>query len=126
MDSTSVGGISLKMRQKKWKYAKPQKKFNFDEYLILPLDKKFKITIKNWVFYKADFHGENISSFRTDVTKLDNAEVSKILVIKNYDNVCLLKKALSKKTSARSTADLEISRHQDEDLEYYFKLKILK
>ncbi len=113
--------------QKKWKYAKPQKKFNFDEYLILPLDKKFKITIKNWTFYEADVNGYNKTVFRTDVIKLDGKDADKLLVIKNYDNVKQLKKDLAKKTSIRSTADLEISRHHDEDnLEYYFKIKTTK
>jgi hypothetical protein len=42
------------MAQKKWKYAKPKKEMNFEEYFILPLDKTFKITIKNWVFSEAN------------------------------------------------------------------------
>ena len=112
--------------QKKWKYAKPQKKFNFDEYLILPLDKNFKITIKNWTFSDSKVSGYG-KIFRTDVIKLDGKDADKILVVKNYDNVKQLKKDLAKKTSIRSTADFEISRHHDEDnLEYYFKIKMIK
>lgn len=113
--------------QKKWKYAKPRKEFNFDEYLILPLDKKFKITIKNWTFYEGSINGIGRTIFRTDVIELDGKDADKIIVIKNYDNVKQLKKDLAKKTSIRSTADLEISRHYDEDnFEYYFKIKTIK
>ena len=112
--------------QKKWKYAKPRKEFNFDEYLILPLDKKFKITIKNWTFSDSNVSGYK-TIFRTDVIKLDGKDSDKLLVIKNYDNVKQLKKDLAKKTSVKSTAELEISRHYDDDnLEYYFKIKTIK
>jgi hypothetical protein len=114
------------MAQKKWKYAKPKKEMNFEEYFILPLDKTFKITIKNWVFSEANVDGYSKLVLRTDVIKIDGKDEDKRLVIKNYDNVQALKKKLAKKTSARCSQDLEISRHEDkEDLEYYFKIKFL-
>jgi len=112
------------MAEKKWKYAKPRGKFNFDEYLILPEDKKFKITIKNWTF---DSDSEHRTVFRTDVIKINGKDSDKRLVIKKHDNVQELKKALAKKTSVKSTAELEISRHYDKDeFDYYFKMKFLK
>jgi hypothetical protein len=114
------------MAQKKWKYAKSKKQMDFEEYLILPLDKKFSITIKNWMFSEANVDGYSRLVFRTDVIKIDGKEADKRLVIKNYDNVQELKKKLAKKTSARCTADIDISRHEDkEDLEYYFKIIFL-
>ena len=109
-------------KKKTWKYAKPRKEMNFDEYLVLPEDKKAKITIKNWDFQ--DSMGGKV--FRTDVIKLDGEEVDKRLVIKNYNNIQELKKKLAKKTSVKSTADLEIERKYDkEELEYYFEMKFL-
>ena len=114
------------MAQKKWKYAKEKKQMDFDEYFIMPLDKKFKITIKNWVFSDAMVDGYNKTILRTDVIKIDGKDADKRLVIKNYDNVQTLKKKLAKKTSARCFQDLEISRHEDEeDLEYYFEIAFL-
>lgn len=110
----------------KWKYAKPKKQMNFDEYLILPLDKTFKITIKNWIFTESDVDGYNRTVFRTDVIKINGEDSDRRLVIKNYDNVQELKKALAKKKSVRSTAELEITRsYDDDDLEYYFDIKFL-
>ena len=100
---------------------------NFEEYFILPLDKTFRITIKSWNFCQGDVDGYMKTIFRTDVIKIDGKKDEKILVIKNYDNVLQLKKTLAKKKSIRSTADLEITRHyNEEDLEYYFDIKFLK
>ena len=112
--------------QKKWKYAKPRKKMDFDEYLILPEDKKYKIMIKNWVFAESIYEGTGKTVFRTDVIKINGKDSDKRLVIKNYDNVQELKKKLAKKTSARCSAELEITRKYDKDeMDYYFEMKFL-
>ena len=111
--------------QKKWKYAKEKKQVDFDEYLVLPLDKKFKITIKNWRFDENHYAGPKLI-FRTDVIKLNGKDTEKTLVIKNYENIEELKKKLAKKTSVKSTQNLEITRKYDEDeMDYYFELKFL-
>ena len=94
---------------------------------MLPLDKVFKITIKNWIFREQVVEGQNKLVFRTDVIKVDGKDEEKIFVIKNYENVQELKKKLGRKTSARLTEDMEISRHEDEEnMDYYFKIKFLK
>ena len=99
---------------------------NFDEYLILPENKLHKITIKNWNFALQEIDGNNKTVFRTDVILVDGKEVDKRLVIKSYDNVQELKKKLSKKTSVKSTAELEITRKYDDDeMDFYFELNFL-
>jgi hypothetical protein len=114
------------MVQKKWKYAKEKKKMDFEEYFIMPLDEKFKIKLKNWTFSEASVDGYTKTVFRTDVVEINGKTTDKRLVIKNYDNVQELKKRLGKKTSARDSAELEISRHEDEEnMEYYFEIKFL-
>jgi hypothetical protein len=114
------------MASKKWKYAKPKKSMNFDEYLILPENKPHKITIKNWTFALQEIDGNNKTVFRTDVILVNGKEVDKRLVIKNYDNVQEIKKKLSKKTSVKSTAALDITRKYDDDeMDYYFELEFL-
>ena len=113
--------------QKKWKYAKEKAQMDFDEYLILPLDKKFKITMKNWVFAESYYDGENKKIFRTDVIKINGKDADKSLVIKSYENVQELKKKLAKKTSARHTSDVEITRkYSDDEMDYYFEIEFLK
>jgi len=110
----------------KWKYAKQKKKIDFEEYLVLPENKKAKITIKNWNFGEGYVDGELKTVFRTDVIKLNGEETNRMLVIKNWQNLQELKKALSKKKSARDTADLELVRkYSDDDMDYYFELKFL-
>ena len=115
------------MKAPKWKYSKPKKQTDFEEYLIMPLDKKFKITVKNWMFVEQNVDGTYKMVFRTDVVKIDGKDVEKRLVIKNYENVQELKKKLKKNTSARASADMEIERCEDEEnMDYYFKIKFLK
>jgi hypothetical protein len=112
--------------QKKWKYAKPKKQMDFEEYLVLPEGKKFTMTIKGWNFAPGSVDGENRTIFRTDVIKMDGKETSKLLVIKNYNNVQELKKALSKKKSIKDFANIEISKHySDNDLDYYYDIVFL-
>ena len=111
-------------KEKPWKYVKPKKEFNFSEYLVLPENKTVKITIKNWNYDAVSQRG---TIFRTDVIKIDGKETERRLVIKNYENIIQLKKALSKKKSIRSTADLKITRKYNEDeMDYYFKMEFLK
>jgi hypothetical protein len=112
---------------KTWKYAKPRTKMNFDEYLILPEDKPYKITIKNWTFAIQEIDGNNRTIFRTDVILVNGKETDKRLVIKNYENVQELKKKLSKKTSVRATAALDITRkYNSDEMDYYFELNFLE
>jgi hypothetical protein len=112
--------------QKKWKYAKPKKQMAFEEYLILPENKKSKMTIKGWNFASGNVDGDNRTIFRTDVIKMDGKETSRILVIKNYENVQQLRKELSRKKGIKEVADIEISRHYSEDdLDYYYKIEFL-
>jgi hypothetical protein len=114
-------------KKQTWKYKKERTAMNFDEYLILPEDKTFKITIKNWIFTDQNVDGQNRTVFRTDVIKLNGKETNKRLVIKNYNNVQEIKKKVSKKTSARSTANLKITRKYDQDeMDYYFNIEFLK
>ena len=115
------------MVKKTWKYSKEKKSINFDEYLVLPEDKKFKITIKNWVFAEQMVEGYGKLVFRTDVIKLDGKDDNRRLVIKNYANVQELKKKLARKTSARDTCNMEITRKYDEDdMDYYFEINFIK
>ena len=58
---------------------------------------------------------------------MDGKPADRMLVIKPYESVQQLKKALAKKKSIKSTAELEISRHyDDETMEYYFEIKFLR
>jgi hypothetical protein len=110
----------------KWKYSKDKKKIDFEEYLMLPEDKKVKLTIKNWNFGDGYVDGESRTVLRTDVIKMDGKEVNKMLVIKNYNNVQELKKVLSRRKSARDTADIEITRkYSEDDMDYYYEIDYL-
>jgi len=109
-----------------WKYAKPFKKQTFEEYFNPDLDKKTNIMIKNWNFTQGDVDGESRIIFRTDVISVDKIKTDKILVIKNYDNIKQLKKLLSKKKSIKSTAELDIKKHYNEEtFEFCFDIKLL-
>lgn len=113
--------------QTRWKYAKPKKMVDFEEFLVLPLDKKFKITVKNWMFSDGNVDGETKIVFRSDVIEMDGKSVNKRIVIKNYENVQELKKALGRKKSIKDTAKLELTRHYSEDiLDHYFDIKFLE
>lgn len=109
--------------KKRWKYAKPKKSMDFEEYLNLPDNKKVKLTIQNWNFSNGYVDGENRTILRTDVIKIDGKETKRILVIKNYDSVQELKKVLSRKKSARDTLNIEITkRYSEDDMENYYDI----
>ena len=112
--------------QKKWKYANPIKKRDFSEYVSLPLDEKHKVVLKHWTFPHIDGDDGIKTICRSDVVELDGVATSKLIVIKSYAAVELLKKALSKKKSVKDTLACEVTRRYDNDaMEYVYDIILL-
>jgi len=112
------------MKSKKWKYQKEFKKINlYEEYLILPMNKKKKIKIKNWEFTERNVEGETKTVFITDVIEDSGKKVEKTFLISNYENLQFLKKKLKKKV--KKIYELEITRKYDNDeMETYFEIEV--
>jgi hypothetical protein len=114
------------MKQQKWKYAKPKKNTNFEEYLQLPENKKVKVLIKNWNFSEENVDGDNRTVIRTDAIEVDGQPRDQRLVIKQYDAVQAIKKHVSRKKSAKDTALIEITRKYDSDsMDYVYDINFL-
>lgn len=109
--------------KKKWKYQSKFEKSNvYDEYLILPKDKKYIIKIKNWEYPLRTIDGETKTVFITDVFEANGKKVDKTFLISNYENLQFLKKKLKKKKEFT----LDITRRYDDDtMEIYFDIEVM-
>lgn len=113
--------------QRKWKYAKPQKQFTFEEYLNLPINEKHVLVIRGWMFPEQTSEDGGVQTvLRADVASFDGAPLDKIVVIKEYATVQKIKKAVSKKKSIKDTFSMEITRRYNEDkMEYTYDVVFL-
>ena len=112
---------------KKWKYAKPHKKVDFEEYLQLPDGEKHSVVLKNWQFNEEMVDGEKVYKFRCDVTMNDGEATDKILVIKHYEAIQKLKKMTAKKVSIKATLPITIVRKYNTELyENTFMIEAIK
>ncbi len=110
------------MYKKKWKYAKERPKFNYDEYFKLEVDETAIVDVKSPEIIQKLIEGDNRTVFQAVVTSINGEPTEKTLIIKNYDNVQLLKKKLGKKKEMK----MELARRYDKDeMEYYYDIKIL-
>jgi hypothetical protein len=108
---------------RRWKYTKEKPKFDFDEYLKMPLDKPTQVLVKRPEVIKKLIEGENRSVFNGTVIEVDGKKTEKLLVIKNYENVMLLKK----KIAGKKEINLELTRRYDEDnMQHYYDINVLR
>ncbi len=110
------------MYKKKWKYVKERPQFKYDEYFKLEVDKTAVVEVKSPEIIQKLIEGDNRTVFRAVVISINGELTEKTLIIKNYDNVQLLKKKLGKKKEMK----IKLTRKYDKDeMEYYYDIEIL-
>lgn len=109
--------------QKFWKYAKEKPKFNYDEYFSIEEGKPCIVVVQSPEIIKNVFEGSYRTVFSGTVVEADGMPMNKMLVINSYDNVVFLKKKIGKRKEIKMEL---IRKYDEENMETYYEIKIIK
>ena len=103
----------------KWKYAKPQKKSNYDFYFRLESDKPTKLLISDWSFEKNPY---TESLFSCSVKEVDGIKADKVWTVWDFDLKEALKKKLKGLSAHKDSAEFTVTK-REEDMDEFFELR---